>query len=141
MKAEELRKGNIISDGYFEIEVTEISERIIKGKTQGLNAEYSFNIDNLCGILLTQEWLLKLGFKRAKKRDLYPESYLMENVLKSTLYLRPSYQGGYYWGFINTDSIIEPKTDHEFYDARPYQYVHQFQNLYFALTGEELELK
>jgi len=93
-------------------------------------------------IPLTEEWLLKFGFKKAEKKiDIFPESFIKDNVMKSRLYLRLSHKGGYYWGFL-TQGIRETKeTDHEFYDIQPMLYVHQLQNLYFTLAGTELEVK
>lgn len=64
-------------------------------------------------ILLTEEWLLKFGFEYKEETECYHYSNLIINKL-----------------FIMMDI-----------DIRVYiKYVHQLQNLYFALTGEELKL-
>lgn len=84
-------------------------------------------------IPLTAEWLLKFGFAYGNK--CYSNAYSM-CVLKTDFYLRPCYCGGFYWGFNMTDD----KLDCEFYAGRPLMYVHELQNLYFAITGEELLL-
>lgn len=75
-------------------------------------------------IPLTEEWLLRFGFKKAGT------SFIHSCGLK---YHSPGIQSGttgygnwFAWG-------IKP-----IYGVR---YVHQLQNLYFALTGEELILK
>jgi hypothetical protein len=64
-------------------------------------------------IPLTEEWLLKLGAKRDKIDNTY---YLSELEI-----MLPNF-------FRYKTSII-----------RRIEYVHQLQNLYFALTGEELK--
>ena len=133
MEANELRIGNIIcslgqrhENGRmlewinYEIPVDlEVLQNIISKNT---DFEYS-------PIPLTEEWLLKFGFVKGKG------AFFIE-VLKTEFYFRDSYTGGYYWGFIsNSDWNMCELTD-----VRPVNYVHQLQNLYFALTGEELTI-
>lgn len=67
-------------------------------------------------IPLTEEWLLKLGFRRSTDNDC-----VFSNGTLAVF-------------FDKTDSFCELK------GAKP-KYVHQLQNLYFALTGEELTIK
>jgi hypothetical protein len=70
----------------------------------------------LIPIPITQEWLVKFGFKE------YGKCYY-----KDELYLKK----------IDFQPIGEEETDIIFYKL---EYVHQLQNLYFALTNEELTL-
>jgi hypothetical protein len=91
-------------------------------------------------IPLTKEWILKSGFMKANRTDIFPESFIMENVMMSRLYLRPSYKGGYYWGFLTQGINDKYETEHEFYDIEQILYVHQLQNLYWCLCGEELKI-
>ena len=66
-------------------------------------------------IPLTEEWLVKFGFVKHKTTDIYPTfAKQMFNWNDGILYII-----GY--GFMNH-----------------IKHVHQLQNLYFALTGEEL---
>ena len=69
-------------------------------------------------IPLTEEWLLKFGFEKNKNSDLYFRlnnyEYFIENGIIDNGYSR-----------MNEISV---------------KYVHQLQNLYFALTGKELEI-
>lgn len=82
-------------------------------------------------IPLTEEWLVKLGFIKEDGRDWFFIEY--ENKLEGK---NKTYRLGYntaskYCGAYevssNSDLIL-----------RELQYVHQLQNLYFALTGTEL---
>lgn len=84
-------------------------------------------------IALTPELLEKCGFK--KGNICYNNGYSIE-LLKTDFYLRPSYEGGFYWGF----NLSKDKMDCELNDVKSIHYLHQLQNLYFALTGEELEI-
>jgi hypothetical protein len=78
------------------------------------------DIAELAPIPLTEEWLLKFGFVQGRNypgwvllKDLEKGDYIDDNVLFE---------------------FFEPGYDH-------IKYVHQLQNLYFALTGEELTIK
>jgi hypothetical protein len=72
-------------------------------------------------IPLTEEWLIKFGFKLNKLGNLCKSS----NYQKRWITFK-KYQDRWYLYLTHN-----PKCD----------YVHQLQNLYFALTGEELTLK
>lgn len=76
-------------------------------------------IEEFEGIPLTEEWLLKFGFSGA----LYYFKSGFEFSLKK-----------------QSDGFVMIINDYE--ECWPeIQYVHQLQNLYFALTGEELTIK
>lgn len=71
------------------------------------------------GITLTEEWLVKFGFEYNGMGYHSPDSKIYYNSDHKKLY------------------FVVPSN----YNLSNIQYVHQLQNLYFALTGEELELK
>ena len=71
-------------------------------------------------IPLTEEWLIKFGFVRV--------GMLTMRLDKFTCYCEEDYTDNFCLG------------DIELFDVVP-KYVHQLQNLYFALTGEELTIK
>ena len=85
--------------------------------------EYSDFIDDIEPILLTEEWLLKMGFKPQG------EGYSYTNLLLQDF--RESYSM-FEWDSYNEVEVCI-KND--------IKYIHQLQNLYFALTEEELEIK
>ncbi len=69
-------------------------------------------------ITLTEEWLLKFGFEK--------RSIIQEN---------DSY-------YLNGEIVWVTKKGFRYFQNRNIiQHVHQLQNLYFALTGEELTIK
>ena len=129
MEAKNFRIGNIIrpftQDGY------ELEIRPIKA-SEFLMVEN--NPESTEPVELTKYWLMKLGFSEGNK--CYKNAYSID-VLKTDFYLRPSYLGGFYWGF----NISDEKLDCELNDVKPLKYVHELQNLFFAITGTELELK
>lgn len=75
------------------------------------------NIDGFEPIPLTEEWLLNLGFTR------FGDWYIIDDELSISLFNNRSTYGN----------------EHE-QEINHVKYVHQLQNLYFALTGEELTL-
>lgn len=73
-------------------------------------------------IPLTEEWLVRLGFVSDPYHDMYRKGFLMLNCDKTRGKLE-------LWPDNITGKVLYLK------------HVNQLQNLYFAITGEELELK
>ena len=130
MKANELRIGNFVNgiytDNYGHLKMDEKSTicKVITLDNSDL-CDYPIYVESDEGIehfdefepiQLTEEWLLKFGFER--------------NGKKLT--------------FWKIDLVEDEEGIFSFDEARIYidvKYVHQLQNLYFALTGEELTFK
>lgn len=119
MKANELRIGN-----YYAIAHTEgiVYPQIIELKINEFG-NYSSDGDNLelaaQPVLLTEEWLLKFGFEKDDDNDLY---------------LHCGDFG------LNCDGVKwSIGQNHDSFSLINIEHVHQLQNLYFALTGEELK--
>ena len=116
MKASELRLGNWVeqpNDGVTRVTAV-LNDLQIKTET-----EY---VDKYCiPIPLTEEWLLKFGFEYVEEGCGYFDQ-------KHAVYL---------WE--NGDVEFHPFCTND-RDCQIFiQHVHQLQNLYFALTGEELD--
>lgn len=119
MKAEELRIGNWVSMVYQSmispIQVSFINDTTTEPLVNGLPI-YEFE-----PIPLTKGWLLRFGFDIHAGYLYYDNSnHLMGHMEREENH----------WILENGDREIAS-----------FKYVHQLQNLYFALTGEELELK
>ena len=138
MKANELRIGNYVNVPIqeqcpFRIDAFEYcSEKFIKVaqevKLNGFEVHpLTWYGGDLQSIPLTEEWLLKFGF-RAK-------SINHNFTIDSDVDFRIS----------SAQRVIETNERSSFYLESKFgtkiNYVHQLQNLYFALTGEELTLK
>jgi hypothetical protein len=84
-------------------------------------------------IPLTEEWLLKFGFKKSIVKEPWFERNKIElfKYSKGDFFLLGRYNTAYGIGL------------HDIWDGMEInlQYVHQLQNLYFALTAEELTIK
>lgn len=121
MNANELRIGNLI----FSKETNEIQK--ITGITEENVYFNSITFDYPCleeiePIELTPEFLLKLGFQ--KQKGIY-RSFYQSNDKN---YLSICFDNDrYYFMDVNEDPSFSG-----------FNYVHQIQNLYFALTGTEL---
>lgn len=111
MKSNELRLGNWVKE--------------LDGNT--MQIEYISDIHhaaNLEPIPLTEEWLIKFGFEWDKSQKDYYINIEEDNQICINLKEQVFYIGcGFEWGAVKGKS----------------KYVHQLQNLYFALTGEELK--
>ena len=119
MKANELRIGNYLNGKQGHVVISEIR---INNSVKIHDNTSSFYLGIcLMPIEITKKWLLKLGFEYNEFEDLYQKA-----------------------GF---DIDIEDNVYCHFYfneygDWYKYiEYVHELQNLYFALTGEELTVE
>ncbi len=117
MKANELRIGNYV---HMDMSIDDIE--VVRLKIGDL-ALFAIEARELYSIPLTEEWLLKFGFEW--KGLISKGRYLtIFTPCGKALVFKDNY-------FIFAGVTIETQI----------QYVHQLQNLYFALTREELKLK
>ena len=122
MKANELRIGNWIEWAGNNIRVTEICEFIdADAGRQGLNIDGAW-LDDCSPIPLTPEILEKVGFEKVDNFYFHPliGDYSME-----------AYDDEFI--FACDDCFYNVNLKHV-------KYLHQLQNLYFALTGYELNI-
>lgn len=118
MKASELRIGNLVSyrSNTVVIDTLSSSDQCIIIDRYFKYAEQ--HLTNIKPIPLTEEWLVKFGFNNL---NLNCSNYMFELIHNDMIGYRFSIEGQYGYPEI--------------------KYVHQLQNLYFALTGEELTIK
>lgn len=131
MEAKNLRIGNFLTLPYrvknelYENEIWAVKqyfkvEEIYKDNLCVLELDeesVDFVLKDVKPIPLTEEWLLKFGFYQEDINDSWnidtkQDIFALDSCLE----------------FIN-------------YEHSPLNYVHQLQNLFFAITGQELELK
>jgi len=118
MKSTELRIGNIVSYGfdYGDNLLCKVCSINKKGVLIDLDKrKLDVIIERIVPIPLTEEWLLKLGFKNEHN----PIYFSID---------------GFYIEYKNDEFTTEVGEC----SYLVLEYVHQLQNLYFALTGEEL---
>ena len=125
MKANELRIGNWIEGIKIENPIRIINDSIAynyyneRFEIDGIDIKYYKPIP------LTKEWLKRFGFEK------------INNSLTSRLYSNKVFEimtdgvTFHFWIYDNCDGGFKLDIKH----------VHELQNLYFALTGEELTLK
>lgn len=124
IKATELRIGNYITYQGEQITVEGVS---VSGYLYHSKGQFDGSIGSAYvpfkPIPLTEEWLVKFGFEKTRDYNLSTKPK-MYKIFKLSLRLMAN---EYTFCYENSFRKIE--------------YVHQLQNLYFALTGEELILK
>lgn len=128
MEAKNFRIGNVISESGLPKKINTIGDTTFSVKGKHWKAVLH---EEAQAIPLTEEWLLNLGFNK-------------------------DYQKGYIGIDVgNTDFVLTyPKIMGDFQECFAFQfhsggwskfrevkYVHELQNLFFAITGQELELK
>ena len=117
MKPNELRIGNFIYDS-FKGRLVKLCSISSNSDNLGLDYEgliYNENIFHIIPVPLTEEWLLKFRFNEGYTGYYYIGDFLI------------SVEGQIYFG--ETETWIAE-----------IHFVNQLQNLYFALTGDELQI-
>ncbi len=124
MTARELRIGNYINP-KFPMKVVNIFPDEVNADFEGNEGDvFEFKNEDIEGVPIDEEWLLELGIKDGFLKFNYSEMGLNIERAQSTNY----------W-------IIKIGYGNEFRPLVALEYRHQLQNLYFSLTGEELEFK
>jgi hypothetical protein len=140
MKANEFRIGNLVV-------VNDIIYKVLGIDEDSLMVEPTIDFEHLISmertnrfqpIQLTEEWVLKFGFKEIKRYShdfeeiIYSKSIIVgsENHCEGLLISMP-----FKVGFIG-----DYLSDEEYTLNIDINNVHQLQNLYFALTNEELKI-
>ncbi len=124
----ELRKGNIINridefGGTHPGTITQIKATVAEYITPERRYDSAY-FKYLSGVPLTPEILLKCGFENVIEFDYHFRKDEFDVMIES--------HGIYYY--------IDDRGDNEGTKPRQIKYLHQLQNLYFALTGIELTI-
>lgn len=133
MDENELRIGNLvyrkdIGSGENRIEaIIEIgSKATVSGPIKVIT-----NYDNLLGIPITQEWLVKMGFEKAYDDGVYD---IGNTRIVRIIWAEEEPE----W---KIKRILGSDLTYYMHNMPAIKYVHQLQNLYFTLTGQELTIK
>ena len=129
VRANELRIGNWVRWNY---------EESSEGNVYPV--EYGYELDDIKNnpnivkpIPLSEEWLIKFGFIRQGGRQMWVKDKLCIE-LKELPNIRGEFIEGWYIGLKDLGNVL-------FHSFMKVTHAHQLQNLYFALTGEELTIK
>lgn len=134
MKSNELRIGNFVRYAAETQYVHAITRTGVE--VDGLAIKF----EDVSPIDLTEEWLLKFGFDLSKSNKHIYITYATYGIFSVVKYDKSKIVEEY--KHLNHDDYIvvynQCADECSFYN---FKYVHQIQNIYFALTGEELTLK
>lgn len=90
------------------------------------------NEDDLTPIILTEQWLLNLGFEYYKPLDHYR---IVINDIWYSIKINHNLLVGFWFTFVNLNWDETKEMPYKKVD-----YVHELQNLFFALTNKELTI-
>jgi len=126
MKASELMIGN-----WVNFAEENVLFQIVEIDSEGLTVENKsdktwIELETFEPIPLTEEWLAKFGFVKSEEKFNYFERVTYNNYTLEANKRIISFS-------IDKYKCLDCSHDHV-------KYVHQLQNLYFALTGEQLKL-
>lgn len=128
MKAQELRIGNYVRYYNKSYQLTSIQEdNTIRFKTK-TSTIGCFSIKRIKPIPLTDEWLIKFGFEHP-------------NNIWYSKFISLASKACFEYFYVNTKGEVNISESNNEYFLTRIKHVHQLQNLYFALTGQELEIK
>lgn len=128
IKASELRIRNLVFDNYSGVmEVSSINEGYVSLRKNQKLPEGRYDISSIEPIPLTEEWLIKFGFSLTiSNRDSgYKQYEINKNGFDILFSIECNCSPECFVENIGIDIL----------------YVHQLQNLYSCLTGEELTFK
>lgn len=129
MKPQELRIGNYVygASDRLEIIVAISSESIYTDHylPEKLSAPFECKISDIKPIPITEEWLMKFGFSAGYDTKLgYEESFSIDEFI------------------LDTDFCLSiAQEDNKITIRSEIKHIHQLQNIYHSLTGEELTIK
>lgn len=128
MKAKNYRVGNIVEQPSRIGKISEVWQDGVR--LEGYHNGYDYN--HTKPIHLNEKWLNIFGFKKEVLSDNGGYYYTFE--LNENKHCDLSISGGDKNGFVEVSLF-------PYEEWFRYKYVHELQNLFFAITGAELELK
>lgn len=127
MKETELRIGN-----YFYLKLDgEDDELCLCNNFDFEDDEETWN--RKTGVPLTEEWLLKFGFENEIIEEIETKLWCNQINLHQEYWSNKAHDGFSFATATESDHVT-------FKSGYSIKHVHQLQNLYFALTGKELEI-
>lgn len=131
MKTNELRIGNYVSNQTGSLENIPIGKPVKVEK-----------VDRFCELYLpiplTKDWLIKFGFNEENIESYYYYENFFRAEIGCRLYLCGTIGEDSCNMYIDEFNVLGEK---QCVTLTEIKHVHQLQNLYFALTGEELTIK
>lgn len=142
IKANELRIGNLVlGNGIGKVSTIAQEFKLEPFYIEVEDSEEMFTQyyeQEIAGITLTKEWLLKFGLKSFDSG--YMRSYYSgdtgDEIYGRGFCVSIDDENNCYWCLTTVEY-----GDSDWRSILELKYVHQLQNLYFALTGEELTIK
>jgi hypothetical protein len=133
MEAKELRIGNLVNEKWWDTTIGEYEYSLVIVSAIypthiRCQDDHAYDFEDCQPIPLTEEWLFELGFKKEGESNFYKKNINQ----KGRIWINIRVDGG-----VGCEIGTLAGYSAGFVDCK---HIHQLQNLYFALTGEELTL-
>lgn len=153
LKNQNIRVGNIIASGINFSDISTIGRILSIGNSEQdfeqiyCECEESFEWffkDNYCGVPVSDEWMIKLGFKKHDSLIL-PSYYVDISYLEGDFkIISATIEAGNQYVYIRHGEMDKPREEDDLVcifnsDINGKIYVHYLQNLYFILTGKDFQ--
>lgn len=136
IKANELRIGNLLLLLAERREVININEKVVTVKSKsGYIRGVDIDLGGLSPIQISEKILKRSGFKAEKNKKCKFKLWHFPSLINCNNLFILLHNKPYFVASVKTAIYLN---DNHLMECR---YVHQLQNLYFALTGKELEIK
>jgi len=153
MDKNELRIGNLVNEEVLGISpISDICEHVVmvkvnNGELDGTISKttYTLNYSSISPIPLTEKWLLHFGFENWGYGKLYANEvekytrYVLHNVIDGTSNFELHFVESEFMS--ETQYIVSCDEDDRINFGVELEYVHQLQNMYFTLLGNDLSQK
>jgi hypothetical protein len=126
MNNKDLRIGSLINYNGCLVEVSILADTVFFSK----DSNFSKNYDEAEGIPITEEWLLKFDFTH-HHNDYFNNTLLIKNVIDFETG-EPNTDFDFLIYPNETGSAVKPAK------SKKIKYVHDLQNIYHSITGQEL---
>lgn len=133
LSASALRIGNWIWNPVLRVPL-QVDLRVL----QQMHADEIYGRETFELILINEEWLERFGFKKNGDELFSPDVELRLNENTTLHYLGLKKERRFLLRFHRDEPVYAPESMSQ---EVPIQHVNQLQNLFHALTGEELQLK
>lgn len=136
----ELRIGNFLKFGNNICKVYEINNLNFYIRNEKEDESLKSSLQDIEPITITEEWLLKFGFKKSSHKWFVKEYFTDCEITLEKMIVCYNIKSKRLAIYDSVDDLVDDVVAYPVYTAKITEHVHKLQNLYFALTSSELQI-